>query len=219
MHNSVYKMILDYENSSPQQIEKVETAFFTRGYEFCSSGKKYELHELVLKPEIGRLEGLRILEIGVEDGFHLGSYASLDYYGTDIDSSCLREARDRAQVHGLPSSRIVCRNDAHIPFGDNSMDCLFSVCTLHEVRDIQGELAEMDRVAKEHGKIIIVERMCAIGESPLAQANLKQEPNLVNQFFVRRGYIVRERAFKATYWGESLTEYPQFNFWMISAER
>jgi len=85
------------------------------------------------------------------------------------------------------------------------------------VDDIEAELREMDRVVHNNGQILIVERMCAISETPRAIKNLKLEPELLSGWFDREGYDVEKTQFKATYWGESLTEQPQFNFYLVSA--
>ena len=81
------------------------------------------------------------------------------------------------------------------------------------------ELEEMDRVLKDDGRIVIVERLCTLSESPEAQDNLRREQTSLPKWFENKGYTIKEEGFLATYWGESLTDHPQFNYYLISAQK
>ncbi len=178
---------------------------------------KYDLHEQVIKPMLKIRRGERLLEIGYGGGQHLASYVGEDYTGVDSDSKVVGIAKRHAEFFGLPSDRILLgrvRDLSGVKF-----DKVFSVCALHEARDVETELEDMDRVLGTNGRLTIVERMCAINKSEQERRNLKGEPGLLREWFGPRGYRFDEMWFRATYWGESLTGKPDFGFYMFSCEK
>lgn len=187
--------------------------------EFDREEGMYELHEKVLKPALDIRVGLSVGEIGVGGGEHLASYSGLDYYGCDIDPQEVLDSKENAEKYGISSDRIRLRDSKGIPFPEHGIDRLFSVCVLHEAEDMEAELAEMERVLNRNGRLAIVERMCALGEKSREIENLKREPELVGRWLGERGYACEERRFECTVWGESLTSYPKFPYWMILAHK
>ena len=212
-------MNLDYETTSPEELEEAVRGLHSLDQNFRMSGEKYELHKRVLKPKLEIFEGAKIVEIGVGDGFHLSSYKNLDYHGFDADFKILMEAMRNARAFKIPSTRIQCISPYEIPLEDKSVDRLFLICALHEVDNIDKILQEIDRLTKPSGIIAIIERMCAIEEIPKHITNLKKEPALLPLWFSNHGYATQDEMFRAFYWGESLTLPPQFNFYLFLARK
>ena len=181
--------------------------------------KRYALFELVVKPALDIRQDSRILEIGVGTGNHLGSFIGLDYVGMDTDLEALKTAQQQATLCRMTPRSILKKGQGSIPLGYASVGRIFSVATLHEAENIPGELREMHRVLKPKGRIVLVERLCALSESPRAMANLVDEQTFLPKWFTEQGYSVEERRFKATYYGESLSGSPLFNFYSVIAQR
>ncbi len=212
-------MLLDYEYASDEEKNRVHQRFHDFGVRFTNSGKKFELHERIIKPELELFDGAKIVELGVGEGYHLESYRDLDYRGFDTNFDMLLIAYKNAQKLGMPLLNLQDMLTGNIPLKDKSMDRLFSICMLHEAGDLERELSEMDRVVIQNGRIVIVERMCAIEELPEAIQRLKDENQFLPEWFSRNKYEISEKRFKATYWGELLEGEPLFNFFLISARQ
>jgi ubiquinone/menaquinone biosynthesis C-methylase UbiE len=212
--------MLDYEGATKQEINDVIKRFQSFWDSYISPNRTMELHHGIVKPTLGVERNHQLLEIGVGKGYHLRSYVGFNYCGVDIDSSSLEISRYCAELFSIPKERILERDPSgSIPIGDSKIDRLFSVCTLHETEDIEAELSEMDRLIKDDGQILIVERLCAISESESAKRNLKREPKLLPEWFGDHGYMGGVGRFKATYYGESLAAEPQFNYFFVIAEK
>ncbi|MBS3075698.1 methyltransferase domain-containing protein [Candidatus Pacearchaeota archaeon] len=212
-------MLLDYEDASDEEKDRVHQRFHDFGVRFTNSGRRFELHEKLLKPELELFDGVRIAELGVGEGYHLGSYRDLDYRGFDTNYDMLLTAYKNAQRFGMPLLNLEHMLTGNIPLQDKSIDRLFSVCMLHEAEDTERELSEMHRVVVQNGKIVVVERMCVIEESARAIQRLKDENQFLPEWFSRNGYEINERRFRATYWGESLDNDLMFNFYLVSGKR
>lgn len=212
-------MLLDYEDASDEEKNRVHQRFHDFGVRFTNSGKKFELHEKLLKPELELFNGVRIAELGVGEGYHLESYTGLDYTGFDTNFNMLLIAYENAQRFGMPLLNLRHILAGNIPLKDKSIDRLFSICMLHEAGDLERELSEMDRVVVQNGRIVIVERMCVIEESPEAIQRLKDENQFLPEWFFRNKYEITEKRFRATYWGELLEGELLFNFYLVSARQ
>jgi len=215
----IISMLLDYEDASEEEKDRVHQRFHDFGIRFTNSGKKFELHEKIIKPELELFNGAKIVESGVGEGYHLESYMDLDYRGFDTNFDMLSISRKNARRLGMPSLNLQFMIAGNLPLEDKSIDRLFSICTLHETKDIEKELSEMDRVINQNGKIVIVERMCVIEESAEAIQRLKDENQFLPEWFSRNRYRANEKRFQATYLGELLEGEPLFNFYLISAKR
>lgn len=216
-------MKLDYEGSTEQELETVAQNLHEYTSRFLRTGRLFELHENKVKPRLRVTRNSMLVEVGVGQGRHLGSYADLNYFGLEIDPEMLNRYAIPAAMHfGISLERLIKNQKGEIPTQNETIDKLFYVCSLHEADDLERELTEMKRAIKRDGRTVLVERMCAIEESPEHIRNLKDFPNIVPTWFSRNGFNVGEEDFKATYFGEYLTApkgYPTFTFHLISAAR
>jgi len=54
-------MDLDYESAHPEQVQQVLQTVLSFDRSFRDSGKKYELHEKILKPKLELLDNAKII--------------------------------------------------------------------------------------------------------------------------------------------------------------
>lgn len=103
--------------------------------------------------------GSHVLEIAAGSGRDSAIIASrLNDSGKlflqDISSGMLQKARTRLQGCDVPTSYALADASA-LPYPDHSMDCVYSFGGLGEFPDIRSALAEMVRVCKPGGKIVV----------------------------------------------------------------
>ncbi len=214
-------MNLTHENLSPHErtILGAFIGIYARRWMEDPQRKLHDIHEKVIKPALGMQNGDRVLEVGVGIGDHLKSYRGFNYWGVDTDPQALMLAQENADLHEIDDRRILQTSPRNLPFKDGEFERVFSLCTLHEVEDITQTLTEIDRVLSKNGRVAIAERITAYGESPEAQARLREEPLLLPKWFGERSYQTETKSFKASYWGESLEGKPSFDFYLFIAQK
>ncbi|WP_029008312.1 class I SAM-dependent methyltransferase [Azospirillum halopraeferens] len=107
---------------------------------------------------INRQGGRRVLEVGVGTGISLSDYRrDLDIVGIDLSLEMLTVARNRVQREGLTNVEGLLEMDAgRLAFADASFDVVAAMYVLTVVPDPQGTLAELERVCRPGGEIVIV---------------------------------------------------------------
>lgn len=112
--------------------------------------------------------GRDILEIGVGTGLTL-PYFERDrrVVGADLSLDMLRVARAKVESQGLDHVRGLMVMDAcRLGFADNSFDAVTAQFVITLVPDPEQALAEMDRVLRPGGEIVIASRL--VGEGGFA---------------------------------------------------
>lgn len=124
---------------------------FSTGYE-RERGAGYhrlvdDLEMQVLQPFI---PGARVLEVGCGTGLILGRLArdAAEAWGVDLSPGMLRAAKQR----GLD---VVLGSAAQLPFADGSFDLVCSFKVLAHVPDIRAALAEVARVTRPGGHMVL----------------------------------------------------------------
>jgi SAM-dependent methyltransferase len=107
---------------------------------------------------LGPVAGLQLLDVGCGDGalaFELSGRGA-DVTGLDADPDMVTAARKRAEAE---SARLhfVDGNAERLPFGDAAFDRVVAVTVLCFVRDAEKAVAEMARVLKPGGRLVIGE--------------------------------------------------------------
>ena len=101
----------------------------------------------------------KVLEVAVGTGLNLESYApDITLTGIDLSDAMLDIARDRSKQLGRPATLL--QGDAHtLPFDDASFDtvvCTFGLCA---IPDHTKAIAEMTRVLRPGGRLILVDHI------------------------------------------------------------
>jgi len=208
---------LPFEHAPQSIVELVRETVLERNKYYVKnsiSGKSFELYDEIIIPELA-IEDSRILEVGVGYGQHLLAFAETNYWGVDVDEVAIKCARRNAHRYGIAEDRLLATGK-HYPFDDEFFDRIIAVNALHEFDDVDNGLEEIHRLTAPGGHIMIVERFCAIDETPQCIENLKSTNNLL-PWFAERNYAIKFKSELATYWGESLSDYPQFTFQLLSA--
>lgn len=113
----------------------------------------------------GRQEAARVLDCGIGTGAlsqALGRVAPMPFelHGVDIAPGMLRQAERNLGGSGI-SGRLLCADARALPFADNSFDMVMSAHMLEHFADPGQALAEMVRVVRPGGTILI----CATSRS------------------------------------------------------
>jgi SAM-dependent methyltransferase len=125
---------------------------------------------LEVREKLGSISGGDVLDVGTDNGDFikvlmkaLGDYGS--FTGIDISEERLAKARKR-----LNDARVnfIAMNAEAMTFQDNQFDTVCASYTLHHLENIDAVLAEMYRVLKPGGTLIIQE-MYSDGKQTLAQ--------------------------------------------------
>ncbi|TFL19129.1 class I SAM-dependent methyltransferase [Jannaschia formosa] len=107
--------------------------------------------------------GGRVLEVGVGTGLALGHYGEgVEVTGIDFSEEMLALARDRVSAQGLSRVGGLRQMDARtLDFPDDSFDVVVAMYLISVVPEPQRVLAEMARVCKPEGEIVIVNHFAA----------------------------------------------------------
>ncbi|MBK1705092.1 class I SAM-dependent methyltransferase [Halochromatium glycolicum] len=106
---------------------------------------------------LARLARGRVLEVGCGTGQMLPLYPdSVELYGLDPNVDALLRAQRRA-----PGAKLLCATAEHLPFPDQFFDTLVSSLVFCSVADPDRGLAEIRRVLKPQGRLLMLEHVHA----------------------------------------------------------
>jgi len=111
----------------------------------------YELHEY------RDFRGKKVLDVGCGNGYVLSKYAGegADVTGIDLTPTAVSICRQRFALLELRGEFQVADAQA-LPFASNTFDCVCSMGVLHHVPDTEKAVAEIWRVLKPGGRLIIM---------------------------------------------------------------
>jgi phosphatidylethanolamine/phosphatidyl-N-methylethanolamine N-methyltransferase len=144
-------------------VAAVENDFVERVYD-----KLATFYDLVFGPTLhpGRLQAIQrmevhpgdsILEVGVGTGINVPLYPrDLKITGIDFSASMLEKARERVEKKGMRGVRLLQMDAADLKFDDNTFDIVYAPYLISVVPDPVQVAAEMRRVCKPNGRIIIL---------------------------------------------------------------
>jgi len=109
--------------------------------------------------------GQRILEVGVGTGLSLPFFrADAEVTGIDVSAEMLARARQRVERRGLRQVKSLLEMDAEkLSFADNSFDAVLALYVASVVPNPARFAAEMRRVCRPNGTILIVNHFASEG--------------------------------------------------------
>jgi len=153
--------------------------------------------------------GGRVLEVGVVTGRNLDLYpAGLDLTGIDVSERMLARARRRARRLEMPTIVFDQADIGRLPYPDATFDTIVATCVFCSAADPIAGLAELARVVRGDGEVLLVEHVrprsrplgwLADRLNPvivgLISANINRCPEdnvIADVLDVRRGVVWRE---------------------------
>lgn len=106
---------------------------------------------------MGLAPGQRVLEVGVGTGLNLPLYpAGVRVVGVDVSGPMLAKAHRRARALGLEGIELHEMDACDLGFADESFDHVYAPYVVSVVPDLPAAMAEMKRVCRPGGSIVIV---------------------------------------------------------------
>ena len=104
----------------------------------------------------------RVLDVGCGPGIYFPLVAPLcrSVTGAELSARYARLARDCAREYALPNVRMTVQDSTRLAFPDRSFDAALCVDALHHVFDLERTLAEIARVVRPGGDVVIFEPNC-----------------------------------------------------------
>lgn len=107
--------------------------------------------------DLGIPAGSRVLEVGVGTGLSLDSYpTNVSITGVDLSEAMLAEAEQLIQMRNWNHVEVMPMNAEELTFADSSFDFVTSFHTISVVSQPQKMMAEMVRVCRPGGRILLI---------------------------------------------------------------
>lgn len=140
------------------QAEEIKKIYggYSGAYDFIFKGFfypriKHAIETMHIKP------GDRVLDVGVGTGLSLPLYPSYcTVTGIDLSTDMLNEARKKVERNCLKHVTILEMDASNLVFEDNTFDHVISTHVISVVPDPVKVIAEMKRVCKKNGSIVLV---------------------------------------------------------------
>jgi phosphatidylethanolamine/phosphatidyl-N-methylethanolamine N-methyltransferase len=133
--------------------------------------------------KIGIQSGDRIVEVGVGTGLSLALYPeSCQVVGIDITRRMLERAKVKKEKLGLNHVDLFEMDGENICFDDNSFDHAVLPFVISVVPNLERLMAEIKRVTKNGGKIIIMNHLC------LKNSFFSKIEEMLSPFFMKLGW-------------------------------
>ena len=101
--------------------------------------------------------GDRVLEVGVGTGLSLPLYRrDCSVVGIDLSTGMLAKAQERVEAYGLTNVTLARMDAGKMEFADDTFDIVMAAYVVTAVPDYRKVMAEMIRVCKPDGRIIML---------------------------------------------------------------
>lgn len=138
--------------------------------------------------EYGAFRGKRVLDVGCGNGYVLSKYAEAgaEAYGVDVTPTAVELCEKRFAQLGLHGDFRVADAE-RLPFPDGAFDCVCSMGVLHHVPNTELAVAEIHRVLKPGGRLIVMfyhrnSAQYRVKYKLLSLMNKRPVQQLVNEF-------------------------------------
>jgi ubiquinone/menaquinone biosynthesis C-methylase UbiE len=149
-------------------------------------GKAVLRHELDLVLDLLRPgRGDRLLDAGSGTGIFTRAFLDrgADVVGIDISLAMLRRAMDKGAI---PAGRGVVADMSHLPFADGAFDKTVSVAALEFLTDEKRAVAELFRVTRPGGGVVVATLNSLSPWAVRRRANARRDPeSIFNRVFFR----------------------------------
>lgn len=138
-----------------EEIKKIYGGY-SGAYDFIFKGFfypriKHAIETMHIKP------GDKILDVGVGTGLSLQLYPEYcKVTGIDLSAGMLKEARKKLDRHGIKNVTLIEMDASNLAFEDDAFDHVISTHVISVVPDPIKVIAEMKRVCKNEGNIVLV---------------------------------------------------------------
>lgn len=133
--------------------------------------------------KIGLRSGERIIEIGVGTGLSLCLYPeSCTVVGIDITRRMLERAKMKKEKFGLKHVNLFEMDGENLCFRDDSFDHAVLPFVVSVVPNLERLMAEVKRVTKNNGKILIINHLCT------KYSVYSRVEKMLSPFFMRLGW-------------------------------
>jgi ubiquinone/menaquinone biosynthesis C-methylase UbiE len=107
--------------------------------------------------EFASFAGKQVLDVGCGNGYVLAQYArhGAMVHGVDLTPTAVRLCRQRFELAGL-RGEFEEADAEHLPFAEDTFDCVCSMGVLHHVPEPARAVAEIYRVLKPGGRLIVM---------------------------------------------------------------
>jgi len=105
-----------------------------------------------------RFAGKKVLEIGLGQGADSEQIIRRGgrWSGLDLTAESVTRVKQRMQLHNLPYDDLKVGSVLNIPYPDNSFDMVYSFGVLHHVPEIHQAQAEIARVLRPGGELVMM---------------------------------------------------------------
>ena len=147
-------------DSTKQEMEtssiKKIYASYSRIYDFIFKRWFYPRQQHVIR-SLHLKEGQRVLDLGVGTGLSLPLYPwNVRVTGVDLSDSMLREAQKKIRQERLEHVTLLEMDAGRLAFADDAFDVVIAAFVISVVPDPIQVIAEIKRVSKPGGKIVII---------------------------------------------------------------
>jgi glycosyltransferase involved in cell wall biosynthesis/SAM-dependent methyltransferase len=134
------------------------------GADFTTFFKAYDESRYHIESHIPRcldelgVKGARVLEIGLGQGAESEQLIrrGAHWTGLDLTAESVRRVQVRLEMRNLPYVGLLRGSATHIPAEDSSFDLVFSHGVLHHVPDILAAQAEVHRILRPGGRLVVM---------------------------------------------------------------
>lgn len=138
---------MDYFDIVADQWDQMRVGYFDE------SVREAAIAKANLRPD------MVVADVGTGTGYVATSLAPLvqKVYGVDASAEMLRVAEENMRRQGLTNVEFKTGDGLNLPFEDNSLDAVFANMYLHHIEEPPLAIAEMVRVLKPGGVLIITD--------------------------------------------------------------